>query len=112
MNIICPRQSLLDAVANVQRAVSGKSTLPALEGILLRASADTLFLAGFDLELGITTSIEANVQQPGEIVLTARLFGDIIRKMPGETLYHYPQRPNRVHHHGYLRFGISGDPLG
>lgn len=86
MNIICPRQSLLDAVANVQRAVSGKSTLPALEGILLRASADTLFLAGFDLELGITTSIEASVQQPGEIVLTARLFGDIIRKMPGETL--------------------------
>lgn len=36
MNIICDKQALIDAVGNVQRAVSGKSTLPALEGILLR----------------------------------------------------------------------------
>lgn len=78
--------ALIDAVGNVQRAVSGKSTLPALEGILLRAAGSSLFLAGFDLDLGITTTIEAEVREPGEIVLTARLFGEIVRRMPGESV--------------------------
>jgi DNA polymerase III, beta subunit len=86
MNILCDKQALIDAVGNVQRAVSGKSTLPALEGILLRAAGSSLFLAGFDLDLGITTTIEAEVREPGEIVLTARLFGEIVRRMPGESV--------------------------
>lgn len=86
MHIYCDRQALIDAVGNVQRAVSGKSTLPALEGILLRASGNHLYLAGFDLDLGITTTMEADVRQPGEIVLTAKLFGEIVRKMPGEQV--------------------------
>ena len=86
MNIHCNRQALLDAVSNVQRAVSGKSTLPALEGILLKAMGSSLFLAGYDLDLGITTTIEAEVREPGEIVLTAKLFGDIARRLPEETV--------------------------
>ncbi len=86
MHILCDKQTLVDAVGNVQRAVSGKSTLPALEGILLRANGSSLYLAGFDLDLGITTSIEAEVRQPGEIVLTAKLFGEIVRRMPGDTV--------------------------
>ncbi|HIZ19455.1 MAG TPA: DNA polymerase III subunit beta [Firmicutes bacterium] len=86
MNIHCNRQALLDAVSNVQRAVSGKSTLPALEGILLKAMGSSLFLAGYDLDLGITTTIEAEVREPGEIVLTAKLFGDIVRRLPEETV--------------------------
>lgn len=87
MLIICEKQSLVEAVGNVQKAVSGKSTLPALEGILLRASGNALFMAGYDLDnLGITTTIEAQVKRPGEIVLPARLFGDIVRKMPDEMV--------------------------
>lgn len=72
MHILCDKQALIDAVGNVQRGVSGKSTLPALEGILLRATGSSLFLAGYDLEMGITKTIEAQVNEPGEIVLTAR----------------------------------------
>ena len=86
MNILCDKQQLIEAVGNVQRAVAAKSAQAALEGILMRAQGTTLFLAGFDLELGITTTIDATVRQPGEIVLTARIFGDIVRKMPGERL--------------------------
>lgn len=86
MNILCDRQTLIDAVSNVQRAVSGKSSLPALEGILLRAMGSSLFLAGYDLEMGITTTIEAQVKEPGEIVLTAKLFSEIVRKLPGEDV--------------------------
>ena len=82
MKFVCSRQALVDATGNVQRAVSGKSTLPALEGILLRAAGSSLFLAGYDLDLGITTTIEAQVQEPGEMVLTAKLFGEIVRRLP------------------------------
>lgn len=86
MNILCDKDALINAVGNVQRAVSGKSTLPALEGILLRAAGSSLYLAGYDLDLGITTTIEAQVREPGEIVLTAKLFGEIVRKLPGEEV--------------------------
>ena len=86
MNIVCDKQALIDAVGNVQRAVSGKSTLPALEGILLRAAGSSLFLAGYDLDIGITTTIEAQVTEPGEIVLGAKLFGEIVRRLPDETV--------------------------
>ncbi len=86
MNILCDKQELIEAVGNVQRAVASKAALPALEGILLRAQGTTLYLAGFDMELGITTTIPAMVWEAGEIVLSARMFGDIVRKMPGESV--------------------------
>lgn len=109
MNISCDKQALIEAVGNVQRAVSGKSTLPALEGILLRAAGSTLFLAGFDLELGITTTIEADVRQPGEIVLTARLFGEIVRRLPGERVsLSTDERFNTVIQSDVTEFTIMG----
>lgn len=86
MNIKCNAQALVNAVGNVQHAVSGKSTLPALEGILIKASGSSLFLAGYDLDMGITTTIEADVKEPGEIVLTAKLFGDIVRRLPDDSI--------------------------
>lgn len=87
MNICCNKQALITAVGNVQYAVSGKSTLPALEGILLKASGSSLYLAGYDLDMGITTTIESDVREPGDIVLTARLFSDIVRRMPEDSVF-------------------------
>ena len=81
MKFTCNRQQLVDAVSNVQRAVSTKSSVPALEGILFRASGNTITLSGYDLELGMTTSIEASIEEGGNIVLSARLFGDIVRRL-------------------------------
>ena len=109
MQIICEKQPLIDAVGNVQRAVSGKSTLPALEGILLRASGTSLFLAGYDLDLGITTTIEAQVQQPGEIVLTAKLLGEIVRKLPDDTVrLATDEKGNATIRSGLTEFAIMG----
>ena len=59
MKFNCNRQKLNDAVLNVIRAVSSKSTMPALEGILIKAHNGKLQLSGYDLEIGITTSIDA-----------------------------------------------------
>lgn len=86
MHIVCNTAALLDAVNTVSHAVSGKSTLPALEGVLLRASGASLYLAGYDMELGITTSIEAQVREIGDIVLSVKLLGDIVRGLPGENV--------------------------
>lgn len=86
MKITCERQNFLDAVGNVQRAVSSKSTIPALEGILLTARNDSCDLSGYDLQMGITTRVDAVVSEEGSIVLSARLFGDIVRRMDGEQL--------------------------
>ena len=86
MKFNCNRQKLNDAVLNVQRAVSTKSTVPALEGILLKAINNRLILTGYNMEIGITTSLEAMIYEEGTIVISARLFSDIIRRMPEDNI--------------------------
>ncbi len=86
MKFTCSRQDLLDAATNVQRAVSTKSNIPALEGILIKAQGETLSLSGYDLEIGITTSIPAVIEEEDELIVSARLFGDIIRKLNSDTV--------------------------
>lgn len=86
MKILCNRKELVDAVSNVQRAVSSKSSIPALEGILLRTENDSVTLCGYDLELGMTTTITATVSEAGSLVLSARLFSDIVRRLPAEAV--------------------------
>lgn len=87
MKIVCNQQQLNEAVLNIQRAVSTKSSVPALEGILLKASKNEIMLCGYDLELGMTTKIEAQVEETGSIVLSAHLFGDIVRRLPADSVY-------------------------
>lgn len=86
MKFVCEKSTLLDAVSKVGRAVATKSVHPSLEGILLKAGNSSLSLAGYDLELGITTRIEADVEEPGNIVLNAKLFGDIVRRSPSDEI--------------------------
>lgn len=86
MKFQCERQILTDAVNSVMRAVSPRSSIPALEGVLLRATSSSLFLAGYDMEIGITTNIEAQVSDPGEIVLGSKQFSDIVRRLPGDLV--------------------------
>ena len=86
MIITCARSELQNAVLNISRAVAAKSPIPALEGILFKASGDSIFLCGYDLSLGITTSLPADVREEGEVIFGAKLFGDIIRSLPDEEV--------------------------
>ncbi|MEG0839253.1 MAG: DNA polymerase III subunit beta [Hydrogenoanaerobacterium sp.] len=86
MKITCNKAKLVEITSNVSRAVSPKSTLAALEGILLKAKDNRIFLSAYDLEMGMQASMEANVKEEGEIVLKAKLFVDMIRRMDGETV--------------------------
>lgn len=86
MKISCLRTDLVTAVSNVSRAVSAKATIPALEGVLIKAYGEKLNISGYNLEIGITTDVDATIMQEGEIVLSARLFLDIVRRLPEEIL--------------------------
>ena len=81
----CEKALLQSAVNTTSRAVAAKSSIPALEGILLEGG-DTLTLSGYNMQTGIRTIVDAQVQSPGRIVLSARLFGEMIRKMPDDVI--------------------------
>ena len=86
MKFTCATAALSEACQNVQRAISGKTTIPALEGIYIRALSGALELTGYDLEVGIQTRIDANVAEEGSIVLNAKVFCEILRKLPGDSV--------------------------
>ena len=81
----CEKALLQAAVSTASRAVSAKSSIPALEGILLEGDA-SLSLCGYNMQTGIRTALSAEIHEAGRIVLSARLFGDIIRKLPDDTV--------------------------
>ena len=86
MKFICDRNVLSNAVAGVSKAVTQRSSVPVLEGILCKAEGFALTLTGYDLEMGITTTVEANVLEPGETVLPAKLLGDMVRRLSSDEV--------------------------
>lgn len=86
MKLKCHRADLAGAVSTVERAVAGREITPSLTGIHLDAKGDRLHFAATDLELGIACSIGADIQAEGDIILDARYFGQIVRRLPGEEV--------------------------
>ena len=87
MKFTCSQQVLAKALNTVSKAVSTRTTLPILKGILIEAKADgTLILTASDLEISIQKKIEAEVFEEGSAVVVSKLFGDIIRKLPNEEI--------------------------
>lgn len=64
----CDKSLLSAAIDGVSRAITNRAAIPVLEGIYLKAEGFQLTLTGYDMEMGITTNIECNVQVPGETV--------------------------------------------
>ena len=81
MKFSCEKYLLQSACGIASRAAAGKSPIPALEGLLLQAS-DRLTVTGYDLKKGIYTQLEAEVKEQGSVVVGARLFGEMIRRLP------------------------------
>ena len=82
MKIICPKSVLVKGVGIVSKAVPSKTTMPIMECILINASADVIKLTANDMELGIETTIEGEIIERGIIALNARIFSEIVRKLP------------------------------
>ena len=85
MKFTCEKSLLVNAISVASRTVAQKSAISALEGIYLKAGM-YLYLSGYNLETGITVTVDADIQETGTCVMPARLFFDIIRKLPDEEV--------------------------
>ena len=81
MRFTCEKSMLVQGLNIAGRTVAQKSSLSVIEGILCHAGQD-LSLTGYNMETAITYSVEADVADPGACILPAKLFGDIVRKLP------------------------------
>ncbi len=81
MNFSCEKYLLQNACATASRAAASKSPIPALEGLLIQAG-EKITVTGYDLKKGIYTSLEADVKESGSVVVGARLFGEMMRRLP------------------------------
>lgn len=87
MKFTCEKSKLQEGISTAQKAVTGKTTMPILNGILIKTHKNELVLTGSDIDLSIETKINAEIIEEGSLVIDARLFGEIIRKLPNDTIH-------------------------
>lgn len=86
MRIEVNQKILANHINIVQKGISSRSTLQILDGILLEAKDGKLKLTATDLEIGIETYADCNIIENGSIVVSSRIFGDIIKKLPNSQI--------------------------
>ena len=82
MKIICNKSALLTGVNTVLKAVPARTTMPILECILIDTTSGVIKLTANDMDLGIETTVDGDVLDKGCIALEAKLFSEIVRKLP------------------------------
>ena len=82
MKFVCKKSDLLKGVNIVLKAVPSKTTMSILECILIDASAGQIKMTANDMELGIETVIEGDIREKGIIAIDAKIFSEIVRKLP------------------------------
>lgn len=86
MKIVCSKSSLLTGVQTVSKAVPNKTTMSILECILVDTTDGEIKLTANDMELGIETVIQGEIVEKGTIALDAKIFLDIVRKLPDNDI--------------------------
>jgi DNA polymerase-3 subunit beta len=87
MHVVCQKEDLLNGVNTVLKAVSTRTTLSILQCILLDAHDEEFKMIGNDLELGIESSLKSTVIEPGSIAIDARIFSEIVKKLPNSDVH-------------------------
>ena len=82
MKIICTKADLLKGVNIALKAVPSKTTMSILECILIDASTQKIKLVANDMELGIETIVEGEIEEKGIVAIDAKIFSEIVRKLP------------------------------
>ena len=86
MIFTCEKQEILEGISIVQKAITGKSTMPILEGIYINATKEGITLIGSDIDVCIETKVDADVLEEGKVVIDSKIFGEIIRKLPNSDV--------------------------
>ena len=109
MRFTCEKSMLVQGLNIAGRTVAQKSSLSVIEGILCRAGHG-ISLTGYNMETAITFDIDAEVGDPGECILPAKLFGDIIRRLPEGPVTVVVSEDFKVSiRAGYASFTISAE---
>ena len=109
MRFTCEKSMLVQGLNIAGRTVAQKSSLSVLEGILCKAGM-SLTLTGYNMETAITFEIDAEIGDPGECILPARLFGDIVRRLPeGPVTVVVDENYKISIRAGYASFTISAE---
>ena len=109
MRFTCEKNMLVTGLNIAGRTVAQKSSLSVIEGILCKAGMG-LSLTGYNMETAITYDIEAEVSDPGECILPAKLFGDIVRRLPEGPVTVVVDESYKVSiRAGYASFTISAE---
>lgn len=82
MKILCTKSNLVKGVNIVSKAVPSKTTMPILECILIDATTDIIKFTANDMELGIETVVEGEIEKKGLVAIDAKIFSEIVRKLP------------------------------
>lgn len=86
MKFICEKQKLQEGISISSKAITGKTTMPILEGIYISTKDNQLKLIGSDMDVSIETMVDADIKEEGSIVIDSRIFGEIIRKLPNSEI--------------------------
>ncbi len=97
MKFTISKDAFLSALQQVQHVVSARTTLPILSNVLLKASDGELQLATTDLDVGISGTVEADVQEPGATTLPARRLATIVRELPADEVEVMVDEKNVAH---------------
>ena len=82
MRVSCLQENLQRALGRVGRAVASRTSLPVLSNVLISTDSGRLRIAATNLEIGVTTWIEADIQEEGRITIDARLLGEFVNTLP------------------------------
>ena len=82
MKLVFDKADLVKSVAIAMKAVSGKTTMPILQCILIDASSSQIKFTSNDMELGIETLVTGMILERGVVALDAKIFSEIVRKLP------------------------------
>ena len=111
MRFTCEKNSLVQGLNIASRTVAQKSSLSVIEGILCKAGLG-ICLTGYNMETAISYEIEAEVTDPGECILPAKLFGDIVRRLPEGPVTVVVDETYKVSiRSGYASFTISAENI-
>ena len=111
MRFSCSQSTLVKALNIVSKAVTSRTTIPILKGILIKVDEEGFItMSSSDLDISIEDKFEVVDFEPGEIVVQAKLFGDIIRKLPSEIIYIEENEGNLIIRSTSSEFNIVGSP--
>ena len=111
MRFSCSQSTLVKALNIVSKAVTSRTTIPILKGILINVDENGFVtMSSSDLDISIENKFEVVDFEPGEIVVQAKLFGDIIRKLPSDIIYIEEKEGNLTIRCSSSEFNIIGSP--